>query len=74
MLDLKDKYPDFYRFYGRRIAKKLSSASVKTIENHFNSVSLDQKIIDFYNKKNLLILALIIKKSVLKLDLEMVNF
>ena len=51
MLDLKDKYPDFYRFYGRRIAKKLSSASVKTIENHFNSVSLDQKIIDFYNNK-----------------------
>tara|TARA_B110000438_G_scaffold272445_1_gene291126 strand:- start:114 stop:818 length:705 start_codon:yes stop_codon:yes gene_type:complete len=51
LLDLKDKYPDFYRFYGRRIAKKLSSASVKTIENHFNSVSLDQKIIDFYNNK-----------------------
>lgn len=51
MLDLKDKFPDFYRFYGRRIAKKLSFTSVKAIENYFKSSSLDKKIIDFYNKK-----------------------
>ena len=51
MLDLKIKYPDFYRFYGRRIAKKLSNNSIQDINNYFNSNSFDEEIINCFNKK-----------------------
>ena len=40
MLDLKSKYPDFYRFYGRRVAKKLSELNVLAGGDDFYAVRL----------------------------------
>ena len=54
MLDLKSKYPDFYRFYGRRVAKKLSDKSIESINYYFKSSSFDEEVINSYNEKRLL--------------------
>ena len=51
MLDLKSKYPDFYRFYGRRIAKKLSDKSIESIDHYFKSSSFDEEVINSFNKR-----------------------
>ena len=51
MLDLKTRYPDFYRFYGRRVAKKLSQQSIQSIEKYFNNDSLDEEVINCFNDK-----------------------
>ena len=51
MLDLKSKYPDFYRFYGRRVAKKLSDKSIESINSYFKSSSFDEEVINSFNVK-----------------------
>lgn len=51
MLDLKSKYPDFYRFYGRRVAKKLSDKSIESINYYFKSSSFDEEIINSFNER-----------------------
>ena len=51
MLDLKSKYPDFYRFYGRRVAKKLSNKSIESINYYFKSSSFDEEVINSFNKR-----------------------
>ncbi len=53
MLDLKTKYPDFYRFYGRRVAKKLSQKSMQSIDNYFNNKPFDEEVINCFNEKKL---------------------
>ena len=54
MLDLKSKYPDFYRFYGRRVAKKLSDKSIDSINYYFRRGSFDEEIINSFNERKLL--------------------
>jgi tRNA (guanine-N(7)-)-methyltransferase len=54
LLDLKSKYPDFYRFYGRRVAKKLSDKSIESINYYFKSRSFDEEVINSFNDKKLL--------------------
>ena len=51
MLDLKSKYPDFYRFYGRRVAKKLSDKSIESINHYFKSSSFDEEVINSFNER-----------------------
>ena len=51
MLDLKSKYPDFYRFYGRRVAKKLSNKSIESINYYFKSSPFDEEVINSFNKR-----------------------
>ena len=51
MLDLKSTYPDFYRFYGRRVAKKLSDKSIEFINYYFKSNSFDQEVINSFNER-----------------------
>ena len=51
MLDLKFKYPDFYRFYGRRVAKKLSDKSIESINYYFKSNSFDEEVINSFNER-----------------------
>ena len=51
MLDLKSKYPDFYRFYGRRVAKKLSDKSIDSINHYFISSSFDEEVINSFNER-----------------------
>ena len=51
MHDLKSKYPDFYRFYGRRVAKKLSDKSIESINYYFKSSSFDEEVINSFNER-----------------------
>ena len=51
MLDLKSKYPDFYRFYGRRVAKKLSDKSIESINYYFKRGSFDEEVINSFNER-----------------------
>ena len=67
MLDLKIKYPDFYRFYGRRIAKKLSNNSIQDINNYFNSNSFDEEIINCFNKKKTIKTDNVFKKTIVEI-------
>ena len=53
MIDLKTKYPDFYRFYGRRVAKRLSQKSIQSIDNYFNNQPFDEEVINCFNEKKL---------------------
>ena len=54
MIDLKNQYSDFYKFYGRRVSKKLSSKTLKIIENYFSSYSFDHEVIESFNNKKYL--------------------
>ena len=54
MIDLKNQYHDFYKFYGRRISKKLSSNTLEIIENYFSSNSFDHEVIKCFNNKKFL--------------------
>ena len=66
MLDLKTRYPDFYRFYGRRVAKKLSQQSIQSIENYFNNYSFDEEVIYCFNNKKSVDIDTRFKKIVLE--------
>ena len=66
MLDLKYKYPDFYRFYGRRVAKKLSDKSIESINYYFKSSSFDEEVINSFSKRQ----SLKIDKKFQKITLE----
>ena len=66
MLDLKSKYPDFYRFYGRRVAKKLSDKSIESINYYFKSSSFDEEVINSFNERK----SLKIDKKFQKISLE----
>ena len=66
MLDLKSKYPDFYRFYGRRVAKKLSLKSLESIDDYFKSNSFDEEVINSFNERK----SLKIDKKFQKIILE----
>ena len=66
MHDLKSKYPDFYRFYGRRVAKKLSDKSIESINYYFKSSSFDEEVINSFNIKK----TLRIDKKFKKISLE----
>ena len=66
MLDLKSKYPDFYRFYGRRVAKKLSDKSIESINCYFKNSSFDEEVINSFNERK----SLKIDKKFRKISLE----
>ena len=66
MLDLKSTYPDFYRFYGRRVAKKLSDKSIESINYYFESSSFDEEVINSFNERK----SLKIDKKFQKISLE----
>lgn len=67
MLDLKTKYPDFYKFYGRRIAKKLSQKSMQSIDNYFNNQPFDEEVIHCFNKKKLVDIDIDFQKIILEI-------
>ncbi len=52
MIDLKNKFPEFYQFHGRKISKKLSSSSINLIKNDFEKYSIDREVINLLNKKS----------------------
>jgi tRNA (guanine-N(7)-)-methyltransferase len=67
LLDLKTKYPDFYKFYGRRIAKKLSQKSMQSIDNYFNNQPFDEEVIHCFNKKKLVDIDIDFQKIILEI-------
>ena len=67
MLDLKSKYPDFYKFYGRRVAKKLSSKSVGSINRYFKEDSFDAEVINRFNEKKTVEIDKKFKKTILEI-------
>lgn len=52
MIDLKNKFPEFYQFHGRKISKKLSSSNINLIKNNFEKYSIDREVINLLNKKS----------------------
>ena len=66
MLDLKSKYPDFYKFYGRRIAKKLSYKSKESINYYFKRNSFDEEVIKCFKERK----SLEIDKKFQRISLE----
>ncbi len=49
MLDLRSKFPDYYKYHGRNITKKLSSSNVRILNDHYSKYSLDKKILNIYS-------------------------
>jgi len=52
LIDLKNKFPEFYQFHGRKISKKLSSSNINLIKNNFEKYSIDREVINLLNKKS----------------------
>ncbi len=67
MHDLKFKYPDFYRFYGRRIAKGLSKKSKKSINRYFQDDPFDEEVINCFNEKKTVEISKKFKKTILEI-------
>ena len=55
MFELNNKFPEYYRFHGRRISKKISVANNNLINNKFEQYSIDREVINLLdnNKNNL---------------------
>ena len=49
MFLLKNKYPKYYSFQGRKISKKISLPKKNLINNFYNDYSFDQDVIDCLN-------------------------
>ena len=51
MLLLKNKYPKYFSYQGRKISKRLSQSKKDLISNYYNQFSLDQSIIEYHESK-----------------------
>ena len=51
MFSLNDRFPEFYKFHGRRISKKISKANIDLINNKYEQYSIDLNVINLLNKK-----------------------
>jgi len=49
LFELKKTFPDYYRYYGRRIAKRLSPSLNDIFTNNFQNFSLDEEIVKNLN-------------------------
>ena len=52
MFTLKEECPEYFRYQGRRISKKLSDTNVNLLNEHYNKHTLDKKIIDYYKVRD----------------------
>ena len=50
MLDLRYKFPDYYKYHGRNISKKLSLTNVRLLNDYYSKYSLDKKILNISSK------------------------
>ena len=46
---MKNKYPKYYSFQGRKISKKISLPKKKLINKFYNYFSFDQDVIEYLN-------------------------
>ena len=49
---LKNSYPTYYRYYGRRIAKRLSPSLSNVFENNYDQFSIDKDILNIISNKS----------------------
>ena len=49
LFELKKTFPDYYRYYGRRIAKRLSPTINDIFIKNFKNFSLDKEILENLN-------------------------
>lgn len=52
MFTLKEEFPQYYNYQGRRISKKLSNTNINLLNNHYYKYTLDKKIIDYHKVKD----------------------
>ena len=52
MFTLKEEFPQYYNYQGRRISKKLSDTNINLLNNHYYKYTLDKKIIDYHKVKD----------------------
>ncbi len=49
---LKNSFPTYYRYYGRRIAKRLSPSLSNVFENNYDQFSIDKDILNIISNKS----------------------
>ena len=52
MFSLKNEFPKYYSYHGRKITKKISTSKKILINKIYNQFSLDEKIIQYHNNKS----------------------
>ncbi len=52
MFALKEEFPAYYRYQGRRISKKLSDTNINLLNNYYYKYTLDKQIIDYCKIRN----------------------
>ena len=66
LFTLKEEFPQYYNYQGRRISKKLSNTNINLLNNHYYKYTLDKKIIDYHKvkdeKKKLILIKVILVK------------
>ena len=53
MFLLKTKFPQYYRYHGRKITKKISQNKLNLLNTLYDKYSIDQEIISIHETKNL---------------------
>ena len=53
MYFLSKEFPEYYRYHGRKISKKLSKANINLLYEFYNQYSLDDKIISHHNNNTI---------------------
>lgn len=51
LFELKESFPAYYRYYGRRIAKRLSPSLNKIFENSYKKFSIDEDVLKIISDK-----------------------
>ena len=52
MFSLKNKYPKYFAYQGRKISKRLSQSKKSLIRKYYDQFSIDQSIIEYHNIKD----------------------
>ena len=52
MFSLKNEYPKYYSYKGRKISKRISFSKKETLNKFFKQYSFDKKIVDYHINKN----------------------
>ena len=51
MFEIKKQFPKYYRYNGRKISKTLSDNKISIINNYYKIYSIDELVINFYEKE-----------------------
>ena len=53
LFSLKNEFPDYYRYHGRKISKSLSKKNINLILEYYHLHSLDKIIINYHQSENI---------------------